>query len=180
MKLRGYYLYLKQFISSPKVMGTVIPSSCWLCRAMVEEIPSGGDIRIAELGAGTGVITKACLKQISEKSVLDCYEIQSILVDELKKIPDRRLSVYCSSAEFINSDYHIIISGIPFLSLDKKIGIRILKNSKQSLMKNNGVLILFQYTRRCEKIFLRYFDVKRKFVLFNVPPAWVYCCSIKK
>ena len=47
----------------------------WLCCEMLNKLNWQQDIQIAELGAGTGVITQQILKRMSSNSVLDVFEI---------------------------------------------------------------------------------------------------------
>ncbi len=89
------------------------------------------------------------------------------------------MAVNPCSAEYLLGDYDLIISGIPFLSLNKKTSMRILKQVHQSLLKNQGKLVLFQYTQGCEPLFSRYFSFTKERVYRNFPPAWVYTCVPK-
>ena len=118
--LSTYYSYLKRFVISPTTMGTIAPSSRWLCYEMLDKLNWQRDIQIAELGAGTGVITQQILKRMSVDSSLDVFEIEPSFATELDKIDDNRLRVYTASAEKLNSHYNMIISGLPFLSIPKK------------------------------------------------------------
>lgn len=54
--LSTYYSYLKRFVISPTTMGTIAPSSRWLCYEMLDKLNWQRDIQIAELGAGTGLL----------------------------------------------------------------------------------------------------------------------------
>ncbi|MGU0057517.1 hypothetical protein ACVXG7_28840 [Enterobacter hormaechei] len=56
-------------------MGTIAPSSRWLCYEMLNKLNWQQDIQIAKLGAGTGVITQQILKRMSSNSVLDVFEM---------------------------------------------------------------------------------------------------------
>ena len=48
--LSTYYSYLKRFVLSPTTMGTIAPSSRWLCYKMLNKLNWQQDIQIAELG----------------------------------------------------------------------------------------------------------------------------------
>ncbi|OAT50263.1 methyltransferase [Proteus hauseri ATCC 700826] len=177
--LSTYYSYLKRFVISPTTMGTIAPSSRWLCYEMLDKLNWDRDIQVAELGAGTGVITQQILKRMSVKSSLDVFEIEPSFTTELRKINDERLTIYTTSAESLDSHYNMIISGLPFLSIPKKTGLKILKRVHQELLKSQGCFVLFQYTTRYEKILSRYFHLEKRRVMLNVPPAWVYYCTPK-
>ncbi|HHE4692050.1 TPA: class I SAM-dependent methyltransferase [Proteus mirabilis] len=177
--LSTYYSYLKRFVLSPTTMGTIAPSSRWLCYEMLNKLNWQQDIQIAELGAGTGVITQQTLKRMSSNSVLDVFEIEPAFANELNKINDPRLTIYTASAEKLDSHYNMIISGLPFLSINRRLGLKILKRVHSELLKTQGCFVLFQYTTRYEKTLSRYFHLEKKRVMLNVPPAWVYYCTPK-
>lgn len=174
-----YPLYMKNFIVSPTKMGTLLPSSPWLCSSILNNIDWNNSYKIAEIGAGNGVISQYTLQRMSSLANLDLYEINNDFIKILNRIDDHRITVHHRSAEYLFGDYDIVISGIPFRSLSKKMGMKILKNARDRLLKNNGSLILFQYTRSCESMFSRYFHFTKERVYLNVPPAWVYTCKPK-
>lgn len=174
-----YQLYVKNFIASPASMGTVFPSSRWLCHTMIDNIDWAQCHQIAEIGAGNGVMTRYIVNKITTQTRLDLYEINRDFIDILNQIDDPRVAVNPCSAEYLLGDYDLIISGIPFLSLNKKTSMRILKQVRQSLLKNQGKLVLFQYTQGCEPLFSRYFSFTKERVYRNFPPAWVYSCVPK-
>ncbi|EKT62961.1 class I SAM-dependent methyltransferase [Providencia burhodogranariea] len=178
-RINHYPLYMKNFISSPKKMGTIIPSSPWLCNKMLNNIDWNNCAKIAEIGAGDGVITKRILKKITPETLLSVYEINDDFIKVLQRIDDHRMEINHRSAEYLSGDYDAIISGIPFRSLDKKTGMRILKKVHGRLIENKGVFILFQYTRGCESMFERYFSFTKERVYLNIPPAWIYTCQPK-
>ncbi|MBP6083614.1 MAG: methyltransferase [Providencia sp.] len=177
--LNPYKLYIKNFIASPTTMGTIMPSSYWLCDAVLNNIDWENDIHIAEIGAGDGVITKHILQKGTFETSLNVYEINDDFIELLQKIDDRRIVINHRSAEHISGEYNAIISGIPFRSLDKKTGMKILKKVRECLTQKKGVFILFQYTQSCEPMFNRYFNFTKQRVYRNFPPAWVYTCQPK-
>ena len=178
--LLSYYAYIKKFIASPATMGTITPSSRWLCRAMVRHVDWSGVQHFAELGAGTGVITRQFLDQMDPLAKLDAYEIDPYFVSLLNKFQDGRLGIFSDSAEKLNRPYNVIFSGLPFLSIDRRTGLRILKAVRDNIELSDGQFILFQYTTKFEKYLRRYFHFRKERVLFNVPPAWVYICTPKR
>jgi len=51
-------LFLKKFIDEPKKIGSLTPSSKFLARKMLKNLPWKNFSSVAELGAGTGTFTK--------------------------------------------------------------------------------------------------------------------------
>lgn len=153
-----------------------MPSSLWLCNTMLKQVDWNSAYMLAELGAAEGVLSKRILNHMIPDARLQVYEIESKFVHKLQMIEDNRLQVMHCSAEFLNNDYDVIFSCLPLLSMPARVSIRILQQAQKKLIKRNGTLILFQYTRLSEKLLSRYFLWEKKFVIRNVPPAQVYVC----
>lgn len=164
---------------SPTKMGSLFPSSRWLCDAMVSNIDWEDCLNIAEIGAGNGVMSRYIMNKITPETTLNLYEINNDFIHILNEIDDDRVTVNPYSAEYLLGNYDVIISGIPFLSLNKKTSMKILKMVRNCLIKNKGKLVLFQYTQGCESMFSRYFNFTKTRVYLNFPPAWIYTCEPK-
>ncbi len=57
----GMGLFLRRWLMNPLQMGSIVPSSPALCRRVVQQVRRGPDEYVLELGAGTGVISRALL-----------------------------------------------------------------------------------------------------------------------
>lgn len=55
-------LFLRRWLANPLQMGSIVPSSPALCRRVVAAVRRAPDETVVELGAGTGVITRALLQ----------------------------------------------------------------------------------------------------------------------
>ncbi|MCP4040075.1 MAG: methyltransferase type 12, partial [bacterium] len=91
--------FLKGFLNRPKEVGSIIPSS----RFMEKRIVNAAGLREAklaiELGPGTGGTTKAFLRQMMPDARLLAIEINPDFVDLLQRtIHDDRLVVHEGSA----------------------------------------------------------------------------------
>lgn len=51
-------VFLRRFVGAPRQVGSVIPSSPYLTRAVLDKIDWSQVRNVAELGAGTGVFTQ--------------------------------------------------------------------------------------------------------------------------
>ncbi|EMA9250742.1 TPA: methyltransferase [Yersinia enterocolitica] len=174
---KSQFSYLQRFIASPRTVGTLAPSSPWLCQAMLNQVDWKKSLNIAELGAADGVLTKRILSYMSESSRLQAYEIQPHFVHSLHQINDSRLQVAFRSAEQLDQDYDVVFCCLPLLSIPTKISIKILQQAQQRLRANQGVLVLFQYSHLSEPLLSRYFTWKKIRVVRNFPPALVYICQ---
>ncbi|WP_127959068.1 class I SAM-dependent methyltransferase [Serratia microhaemolytica] len=170
--------YFKQFIKSPRTFGSLAPSSPWLCNRMVQLADLSSATVIAELGAGSGVLTRRLLNRLAPDSELDAYEIQPDLAKQLQVLAkqDDRLQIISQSAERLQRNYDIIFSCLPLLSIPAMPRLRILRQIRERL-NQGGTLIQFQYSPMSEKLLSRYFVWERVYEMRNFPPAWVYLCT---
>lgn len=56
------WLFFRRWLANPLEMGSVVPSSPALCRRIVRAVRRSGDEHVVELGAGTGVVSRALLE----------------------------------------------------------------------------------------------------------------------
>lgn len=167
--------YLQEFIHHPRATGTIAPSSHHLCRVMSDAVDWQHVSRIAELGAGDGVLTRYLLTRMTEHASLTAWETNPRLVRKLAALDDHRLTVLADSAEKIEPGYDAIFSGLPLLSLPESVRHGVLERAAAAL-NPGGVFIQFQYTSLSEPLLSRYFRWTRARVLCNLPPALVYRC----
>ncbi|MBB6115890.1 MULTISPECIES: class I SAM-dependent methyltransferase [unclassified Rahnella] len=177
LSIQNQFFYLQNFISSPRTMGTLMPSSPWLCHAMLNQIDWTTSLHIAELGAADGVLTRRILNRMRADARLDAFEIQPAFIRKLNLIDDPRLQVMAHSAEHLTGGYDAVFSCLPLLSIPTRISMRILQRTQQQLKEKDGVLVLFQYSHLSEKMLSRYFTWKKIRVVKNFPPALVYICK---
>ncbi|MFE4243773.1 class I SAM-dependent methyltransferase [Peribacillus butanolivorans] len=185
MKLLFFFF---QYIVNPKSVGAIFPSSRFLGNKMIKGIDFKKAKYIVEYGPGTGVFTEKLIKKRNPKTIVLLVENNKefyLLLNEKFKEEENLFIVY-GSAENIEQylrEYSIpyadyVISGLPFASLPKQISYKILTNTTKILNKD-GQFITFQYTK-FKKAFIEQFftkiDVKRE--LRNVPPAYVFSCSM--
>ena len=176
-------LFLRKFIEEPKKIGSLTPSSSFLADKMLRDLPWENFSYAAELGAGTGTITK----KIIERKPNDCkflvveqdYSMRHLLEE---KYPD---VMFDSFAENLNRTLQrinfqpldCVISGLPFANMEKDLRRRIIENVYDSL-KHDGVFVMFQYSLQMNSLLKKYFSsVKTDFFLLNFPPAFVYFCK---
>ena len=81
------------------------------------------------------------------------------------------------SATQMATDYDVVFSCLPLLSIPVRISVRILQQARQRLLARNGTLVLFQYSHLSEKLLSRYFHWKRLRVVRNFRRRW--CMSVR-
>lgn len=173
--------FIKGFLKNWKEVGSVIPSSRFLAKKMLEPIDFEKARVIVELGPGLGCITHKILEMMEEDARLLIFEINPDFCRELNENKDSRLTVFNVSAldmtfhlKEIKADY--VISGIPLSTLgddSRSILLKAIKN----ILSEGGVYIQFQYSLGAYKKLKSIFNkVVLKFTLLNTPPAFVYQC----
>ncbi len=80
----GVGLFLRRWLANPLQMGSVVPSSPALCRRVVDQVRRQGDEWVVELGAGTGVISRALLAGGVPVDRVAVVEIVPNLADHLR------------------------------------------------------------------------------------------------
>jgi len=83
-EVKNTALFLKRWLANPLQMGSVIPSSPALCRRIAALAACGPDEVVVELGAGTGVISRALLDAGLPPERLVVVEIVRDMADHLR------------------------------------------------------------------------------------------------
>ncbi len=171
--MRKEILFLKKYLRNPQTVGSVIPSSDFLAKAIFKSIKGLDQTTVMEIGAGTGAITKhieslnPLLVEIDREFCALLQQnyphlniVNSCALEQLKKVTERTGLVV--SIPLINNPFKT--SFIPLLNH----------------LYSNGLVswcVIFTYGLKDP---LEEVDFKRKarkhFVLQNFPPAhvWVY------
>jgi len=176
--------FFKGFLKNPREVGSVIPSSRFLTRRTLE----CGDISharvIVELGPGTGVLTRHALEHMRPDAKLVAIEISSDFSDVLRKeFPDPRLYVHHGSATEIEAalakvgetQADLVMSGIPFSTLEHGVGFATLQAAKRVLTPE-GRFVAYQFRSKVkdfgEPVFGSRPEIRSGF--WNVPPMKIY------
>ena len=176
-------VFLKRFVREPRQVGSIVPSSPFLTKAMMSKIDWDDARYIAELGAGTGVLTRAIVRSLKPDGKVFVFEVDPALKAIIEtEHPD--LTIFGDAAELHRIiDNHgvgqldYIVSSLPFAVLPSKVTALVLDSVYRSL-KPGGKLIAYQYTKHMKNYFEHRFErVRTSFVLCNVPPAFVYECT---
>lgn len=173
-------LFLRQLVRRPQQVVALSPSSAELARAMTGHLtPATG--RVAELGAGTGKLTRAILARGVAPTDLTIFELNSDFCAHLRQqFPG--VTVLTQSAETIGkaceTGLGAVISGLPLLSMPNDVQLAIVQGALDTL-RPGGRFVQFTYGPRPpvaedvrQRLGLAY-DRGEK-VWGNLPPARVY------
>lgn len=175
-------IFLQQFLRNPRQVGSVIPSSRYLERRVVALADAAQARTVVELGTGTGGITRALLRAMPADARLLGIEINPRFQESLADCRDQRLTLHVGSAEHLGEILarhglpapDAIVSGIPFSTMDRALGTRILQSIAQVLAPG-GRFVAYQVSGQVAKLALPVLGPARRQVEFlNIPPVRLY------
>lgn len=174
------YSFLKALLDNPREIGAIFPSSSFLAKEMVAHVDQNRDGVVVELGAGTGVITKALLKSGISPSSMIVIESSRAMVKKLRRRFPAIQIIEGNAADLTTllakekREVHTIISSLPLRSLHKPIAETILQQINLALSKK-GRYIQYTYSFNEDPFFsLKNFQrVISKRIWMNLPPARV-------
>lgn len=178
-------LFARNFFKHPRMLGSIIPSSPFLVRRLVDRIDFGNARVIVEYGPGVGTITRELLERMPSGATLLALETNPEFVDFLRQsLPDPRLQVVQGSAETVHAELtrlglpaaDYVLAGLPFSTLPATGRESILRNSLEALSPQ-GAMLIYQFSSRVLRDLRRVFsEVECDFEPFNILPAKVYYC----
>jgi len=175
--------FLRGFLERPKEVGSIIPSSRWMERRITRTAEIAKSSLIIELGPGTGGTTKALLQAMGPDAKLLAIEINPGFCELLAEtIRDPRLIVHQGSAADIQEALtkhdlaapDVVLSGIPFSTMPKELGLSILRSVEDSLAPG-GRFVAYQFRDVVHTLGKQVFGLASiQLELLNMPPMRVY------
>lgn len=190
-KIKENVAFLGSWAKNPRTTGAIAPSSPAIGRLMGRFLirqkifSENSTAYVVEIGAGTGSLTKGLLDAGVDPSRLILIELNSNLAQVLQKKYPHIMTIH-GDAQYLKdllpskvvNNLAAVVSGLPFVSLPKKVSETIL-NEVSNLLPPAGCLLQFSYLPRKSPIDGRKFSFKAKRLgraLVNIPPAtvWAY------
>jgi phosphatidylethanolamine/phosphatidyl-N-methylethanolamine N-methyltransferase len=189
-QLGDYFRFFVRFFLRPNQQGAVAPSSRYLAYELTREMGIESARSIAELGPGTGVVTKEIIRLKGEQSSLLVVEKDEHWIRLLsKRYPSVDLVQGCATKldelarERELEPFDAVVCGLPFTVFSEDLQRSILTAIVESLAVD-GVFSTFTYVhakdlptaKRFRSLLEGYFDhVETSNVVWrNTPPALVY------
>ncbi|NMI05010.1 methyltransferase domain-containing protein [Paenibacillus sp. SZ31] len=182
MKTFEPLLFLQGFLKNPKRVGSVLPSSKFLAHKIVQSVRWDEIRTIAELGPGTGAITRLIRAQLPKSATVFLFERDPKMRSNLKKTYPEFM--FHSNASYLLKridQEHVhqldsIICGLPFFNYSREMRHNILSQIHTAL-RPGGTLVLYQYSLHMKKRLAELFEIEKiQFVPFSFPPVFVYVC----
>jgi phosphatidylethanolamine/phosphatidyl-N-methylethanolamine N-methyltransferase len=178
--------FLRAWLAAPLRVASIVPSGPALSRLITSEIsPASG--HVVELGAGTGVFTRALLQRGVDETDLTLVEFDWDLAARLRqKFPQARVlrmdAAALGQAGLLTlSPVGAVVSGLPLLSMPD-VKVKAILSGGFDLLGEGGAFYQFTYGPICpvRKPVLEALGLKAARiggVLKNLPPAAVYRIS---
>ncbi len=175
--------FLWGFVRHPREVGSITPSSRFLARAVTSHVPSGARA-VAELGPGTGPITRVLLERLEPAATVLALEIDAGFCADLRRLlPDARLKVLEAPAQRLPqlaseagfpTGLDAVVSGLPFANFPPPLRREIVQAAYDAL-KPGGVFAGYGYAPFALPPLLRsvFGSCRLGYEWRNVPPAFV-------
>lgn len=177
------YLFGREWLRAPLLVGAVAPSSARLANAITRGLTESCG-PVVELGPGTGVFTAALLRRGIPPAQIAVIEASESFAAALARRFPQVAVIHDDAARirhvspFDPGGAGLIICGLPLLSMPAAKVLRIVAGC-MTVLKQDGELRLFTYGHRCPippSMLARLSLVTRRrtFIPLNMPPASVY------
>lgn len=176
------WTFFRTFLKSPLVVASVIPSSSFLERRVIRRADIDGARVVAELGTGTGGITRALLDAMEDNARLVAFERTAEFADLVRRIDDPRLEIVEGCASSVARELSargcppadVVVSGIPFSTLPKPVAREIVAAVHDALAPG-GRFVAYQFADAVADYFQPVMGAPdTELELRNVPPMRVY------
>jgi phospholipid N-methyltransferase len=181
-RVKSHVAFFTEFLKHPLQIGSVIPSSRFLERRVLEAAGVSSATTVVELGSGTGGTTQSILQAMQPSAKLLSIEINPNFHNMVCKIEDERLIAHLGSAcelEDILAIYGLgapdaVISGIPFSTMPHQVGCQVIEAISATLAYN-GCFVAYQFSDRVAHLCRPHLDLAQMELEFiNIPPMRVY------
>ena len=147
-------VFFRGFLEHPRMVGSIIPSSRFTVRRMLEPVNWRETRLFVEYGPGIGTFCRPVLDRMSGDATLIVIDTNPLYIDYLRQtIRDKRFrAVHGSAADveriiaehgFSEADY--VLSGLPFSTLPPGVAPAIIAATHRAL-RAGGAFMAYQFT----------------------------------
>lgn len=175
--------FFRGFLQSPKDVGSVIPSSRYMERGIIDYAAPQQAKVVVELGPGTGGTTRALLDAMAPDARLLAIDLDPQFTRIVARIGDRRLIVQNGSAADLRlllaehglAAPDVVVSGIPFSTMPTPVGNTILA-AVHAALRPGGAFIAYQFRPEVARLAEPLFGpaVRSELVVRNIPPMRIW------
>jgi len=175
--------FFRGFIQDPRQVGSVIPSSRFMERAIIDyALPNRARV-VVELGPGTGGTTRALLAAMPPDAHLLAIDVNPEFTRIVGEIDDRRLIAHTGSAADLGeilsrhglNNADAVVSGIPFSTMPPELGRAVIEAIAENLSET-GVFVAYQFRNEVARLAYPVFGdpVRSEMVTLNIPPMRIW------
>lgn len=176
-------VFFRGFLEHPRMVGSIIPSSRFTVKRMLEPVDWGRCEVFVEYGPGIGTFCRPVLEKLRGDGALIVIDTNPLYIDYLRKtIRDPRFHAVLGSAEhveqhlsdlgFKHADY--ILSGLPFSTLPSGVAPAIAK-ATYDVIKPGGAFLAYQFTAAVRDESAKFFErIEAGFEWLNILPVKLY------
>ena len=175
--------FFREAVKNFRSTGAIARASPVLVKRLIETIPGDRPLTVVELGPGEGCVTRALLDRLSPGSRLTAFEINPAFVAKLRQTADARLRILSVGADRLTDHFSagqvdFVVSSLPLSMIDKGVKETIIRQARE-ILRPDGQFLQYQYALQDYGLLKDSFSsVNVTFTLANLPPAFVYSCSL--
>jgi len=164
-------------------VGSVIPSSRFMERRIIEYSMLNDARVVVELGPGTGGTTRALLEHMRPDARLVAIDLDPRFTAIVSGIDDPRLIAHTGSAAELQSILRQhglehcdrVISGIPFSTMPAELGRSIMQAIRDNLT-DDGAFVAYQFRAEVARLAEPVFGAHKQtdLVTLNIPPMRIW------
>lgn len=178
-------VFFREFVKSPMVTASAIPSSRRLAEQMIAPIPENGDPVVVELGPGTGAFTKAIQRRLGGRGRHLAVELNPTLAGLLaERFPEVEVLVADAatlpellSERGVTAD--VVVSGLPWAAYEQPLITAVAESMSETGTFTQFTYVWTRWAPPSKRQLSGLRDAFEEVVLSrtiwqNVPPALVY------
>lgn len=162
------------------MVGSIIPSSGFTIRRMLDRVKWNECKLFVEYGPGVGTFCRPVLERLPRDGELIVIDTNPLFIDYLKRsITDSRFHAVLGSAEDVeqivrayghdHADY--VLSGLPFSTLPDGVGPAIAAATHR-VVRPGGAFLTYQFSTVARDLTARHFGrIETGFEWVNIPPC---------
>lgn len=178
-----WLMFFKGFLKNPVMVGSVIPSSDTLIRAMLAPVDWDRTRLFVEYGPGVGTFSQHILDRLPVSATYIAIDTNPDFIAYLERsIADSRFRPILGSAAdveeivresgFEAADY--VLSGLPFSTLPDGVGPAI-AGATHRVLQPGGAFLVYQFRAKARDYLAPLFGrIDRAMEWWNVPPCWLF------
>lgn len=176
-------VFFRGFLEHPRMVGSIIPSSRFTVRRMLEPVDWRSCKVFVEYGPGIGTFCRPVLEKLRGDGALIVIDTNPLYIEYLQKtIRDKRFHAVLGSAEdverivhglgFEHADY--VLSGLPFSTLPPGVAPAIAAATHR-VLRPGGAFLVYQFTAACRDFMAPHFvRIDAGFEWLNILPCKLF------